>query len=461
MKNKSIAIIGIIAILAVIGAGLWFNFRDATPAAIPIVPATPIADNGQPLEPVLWLRSDAFIAKQAAVRGGAEISEAYLMEHIHASWARDLVTIFDDLLYSCGIESVSTHTWPNDNIVRIKGKQRGDWTIHFTKVHYDPELTNIKYGDTAVSQEIPTELTGHSYLFDLTHHDEGANFKQTDSVTLEQHRETSMTNSTDMNYSVQSETKIGGEYLGVSMEETLTVAFGQAFHSEKTQAEGESKAKTEEHEFDIPLEPLKATLVVLDAVEVHSSTPFAVNGVADWQVTIHIPGHPCSPYPIASSASDRGQYGYSKHYLNWYARGPGFLNNNNNLDWCHGDPKVTRSKDETDAIAEGGCTLTFGKDGSAVEEIDQLLSGVHVRWPGMGFEWKGHHYGWIQSAYPHHSTIHAYYQLIGTESRRVQLTGTQRRVYEDSIKETITDVTGEDLDAVEEQHGAVETQVGG
>ena len=34
------------------------------------------------------------------------------------------------------------------------------------------------------------------------------------------------------------------------------------------------------------------------------------------------------------------------------------------------------------------------------------------------------------------------------------LSGTQRRVYEDTTKTSITNVTGDDLDKVQEQHGA-------
>ena len=46
------------------------------------------------------------------------------------------------------------------------------------------------------------------------------------------------------------------------------------------------------------------------------------------------------------------------------------------------------------------------------------------------------------------------------DDRRVQLSGTQRRVYEDTTKTSITNVTGEDLDKVQEQHGAERPNVG-
>ena len=43
----------------------------------------------------------------------------------------------------------------------------------------------------------------------------------------------------------------------------------------------------------MPLPPLEATLVLLESIEVHSSTPFNVNGVGDWQYDLHIPNAAC------------------------------------------------------------------------------------------------------------------------------------------------------------------------
>ena len=179
------------------------NPSDNAPLPFPI--PTPTAD--QPVD-VLYIRSDQFLEAQGALRKGGPISEAYLMEHIHAKWAKNIVALWDDAYSTCGIGSVSTHSWPNDNTVVITAARdgwaghKGKWTVRFSKVHYDPELTAIVYGKTAISQEIPTELAGHAYLFDLQDYEEEATFQQTDSVTLEQHRETTMTHSTEMNYTL-------------------------------------------------------------------------------------------------------------------------------------------------------------------------------------------------------------------------------------------------------------------
>ena len=108
----------------------------------------------------------------------------------------------------------------------------------------------------------------------------------------------------------------------MSLEEKLTATFGQAFKDETSQAEGESSAHMTSHTFDVPLPPLEATLVLLESVEVHSSTPFNVNGVADWQVDIHIPNAAC--YGFVSGTND-------PHYLEWYRHGAAWTTDRDNL----------------------------------------------------------------------------------------------------------------------------------
>ena len=444
-KNHLIGAVSAAVVIALIVAAAW---RWQTPST-PYVPLTPPVASESDATPdnVPYVRSPQFIAQRAAYAQTGDVSEAYLMEHIHAKWAHDIVVIFDDLLNSCGVSEVSTHSWPNDATVRIKQPTRnGVWTVKFENVHYDPDLTNIKYGKTKISEEIPNELPGHSYLFDLTKSEAGGSFQQADSVTLERHRDTTITHSVDMNYTVSSETTIGGEYVGVSMEEKLTATFGEAFHDETTTAQGESTAKTESHEFDVELEPLKATLVTLQTVDVHSSTPFDVNGVADWRFTIHIPGTVC---PGTSFPTEE--------YYRWFYRGPRYFADHDNLDVL----KCLIPKDEFQyfVIKDTGCTLTFGAhDDSGVTSIDEMLHGKDPRWPGM--EKFGADKGWIESKHPHAGTLDTFRRAIGSDDRRLQLNGIQRRAYENTTRETITDVTGEDLDQVARDHSAERPPIG-
>ena len=67
--------------------------------------------------------------------------------------------------------------------------------------------------------------------------------------------------------------------------------------------------------------------------------------------------------------------------------------------------------------------------------------------------------GFIAHNRPQH-VKDAFNAMQDPDDRRVQLSGTQRRVYEDTTKTSITNVTGEDLDKVQEQHGAERPNVG-
>ena len=193
--------------------------------------------------------------------------------------------------------------------------------MRFRGVHYDPQLSKWTYGKTQIGQEIPAELAGHSYLFDLTGSDVDGSFEQTDSVTLERHRETTMSHSTEMNYSASSQTTIGGTLYGVSLEEQLTLSFGKTFKTEQTQAQGESTAHMTSHAFNVALEALLATLVTLESVQVHASTPFDIDGVIGMTADVYMPGTPCIPDHIY----DSGPFRYSQEWLDWYYHGPGLL----------------------------------------------------------------------------------------------------------------------------------------
>lgn len=461
MRNNWRPVAAFIFLAALIGSALIFRYCTPLLATEPIV--EPPVERAEPLTgDVLYIRSPEFHeARTAILAGDADVSEAYLMEHIHANWAKNIVNLFDHVYTQCGIKSVNTHNWPNDNTVTVYMQSKDGklaplepYTVKFSNVHYDPELTSFNYGKTQISQQLPAELSGHAYLFDLTKDEAGGTFEQTDSVTLEQHRETSISKSVEMNYTLSSETTIGGSFYGVSLEEKLTATFGKAFKEEESQAEGESKSKTEEHKFDVELEPLKATLVTLESVEVHSSTPFTIDGVPDWEVEIRIP-RACLPDPYIEYVAGEGAK-YNGKYNQWWQWGPMWFTHPDNLDWCRSKDKEAHGPPDLRAANidySGHCTLTFGKDGSAIEELVQLFTGKHVRWPGMhAYGFKD---GWVEhSHYCHDDCRDSWHGMHEPEYRHLELTGTQHRVYEDTIKETISDVTGQDLDAVAREHSA-------
>ena len=96
----------VLIVLAIAIGAVWKLNNPSDNAPLPFPIPTPTAD--QPVD-VLYIRSDQFLEAQGALRKGGPISEAYLMEHIHAKWAKNIVALWDDAYSTCGIGSVSTH----------------------------------------------------------------------------------------------------------------------------------------------------------------------------------------------------------------------------------------------------------------------------------------------------------------------------------------------------------------
>ena len=65
--------------------------------------------------------------------------------------------------------------------------------------------------------------------------------------------------------------------------------------------------------------------------------------------------------------------------------------------------------------------------------------------------WAG---GWIYTCRISGQCHAAYEALKDPDQRRIRLTGIQHRVYEDSIREVVDNVTGEDLDQILKDHSA-------
>ena len=103
-----------------------------------------------------------------------------------------------------------------------------------------------------------------------------------------------------------------------------------------------------------------------------------------------------------------------------------------NLDWCHIIPEghegyKDHGEGDFSLIAYDGCDLSFGADGSAIEETEEVFQGTHVRWPGFA------KYGYQNGGFIAHNRPEAvkdaFDAMQDPDDRRVQLSGTQRRVY--------------------------------
>ena len=412
----------------------------ACTTSAPDTPAAPDAFFG---------RSDSFVATERL--GSAPESEAYLLEGVHGHWARHFGTVFGALWYSPSgtggeVVAVDTTTWPDDHKVRVHYRCGKEAWFQFSNLHYDPEASHIAYGTTKIAQQAEADLPGHAYLYDLTTSSEEGHFEQEDAVTLEQQRSVTITSGMDFNASVTSETKVSGgsELLGASFEETLTATAGIDLKSETQKASAESKVRTENHKFDVGLPAFEATLIFLEAPQVNSYTPFTGNLVAAFASAVTLEAPCVVAYPSTEAAYD-------------WQHGQAWLWHRGNLDAtkCWGNPPTTGYPEVFRAIKRD-CTLHF----EDITRVQEFLAGTHERYPGMATSnqpgWPRDYHGWIDEAAPRHAKAAYYGPLVHEPARTLTITGVQHRTYEESIKETVRNVTNQDTDAVIEAHDATQ-----
>ena len=384
-----------------------------------------------------------------------DVSESYLWEGIHRNWANHAGTLLNNVWYNCSNFRVDTTTWPDDNKIRLHFLGSPSVTVlEFTDLHYDSENTDIRYGTTKLGASFDKEIDGHSYLYDLTEEDEPGKFAQTDTISLEQQRSVSMSRTVEFDLTVTNALKIGGKYAGVSLEDTLTTTFGYKNTTEYSQAESESTAKSTSHTFDVDLSERAATLITVDTSEVHTSTPFYIDGIASWGLKLTI-GQPClKSYP--TPLPDLQKTGTAAH--DWTYGQSWIYHPENDVRHCWKNiPKPGKTEGpDLFAVKWTDCTITF----TTFEDFSQMWTGTNVNWPGMHHRnqplWEGCQYrGWIDCAASIDSK-HVYYgPLRHIDARRVQLSGIQQRVYENATRTRVREVTGQNLNQVLKQHSAV------
>ena len=378
-------------------------------------------------------------------RGPVTPSEAYLLEQAHTAWAHSAAIVWNELYYACGdVASVDSTRWPDDRTITVHYHAApdgqgghvggGPLVVEFTNLRYDPEHSTIHYGKPEVAKSVNETLAGHVYLYDLRGEAEQGEFRQTDSVTLTQERSVTVTKGLEFNVTVSSETTIGsGEaFPGPSFEQKFGVEAGVSTKEETEKAQSESKERTEEHEFDVELEPLRATLIKLTSPEITEYTPVDGILVADFGVkfTLH---SPCVSSATLGTLREAAWQG-GQQYVLWHG----------NLDvekcgwqvwdrpWAY---QLIDSFKTAGFNGSGTCTVEF----EGIDRFAQMLTGVHERWPGMApaaHGISGGYGNWVDDGA---SDVKAqfYGPLRHTDARTITITGTQQRIYESTIDESV------------------------
>lgn len=359
---------------------------------------------------------------------GGDLAESYLLKEIHIGWARAAAPMLSHLWQDSALDYIASDDWDTTHTVTLHWECGTPTIIHFAQLGYDPENSDLVFGETKYISRTEDDLDGHARLYDLRLSDESGHFSETDSVTLTQERSTSTTHTVEMDVTISNETKVGGEFGGVGLEDTLTVAFGYKDTEEYNQASSESKSKTVTYEFDVELPAATATAILPQASDVDSATPFHFDGVHIFSPRIRF-GISCpKSYP-------------SEEWAEWYESGAGWLSSRHNPHWCRGGPGYTYLR-----ISENGCWVEF----DSILDFAAMINGKDVRWPGM----ENNGAGWRESrcknacAESQHS---AFYDLT---VRHLTISGTQSRHYQDVITTSVQRLDTDDaVDSFATDHG--------
>ena len=98
-------------------------------------------------------------------------------------------------------------------------------SITFHDWSFDPAASDLVYGPVSHKNSQPKEYNGVGYLAELHDYDEEVPFKQTVTVTESKVRSVETTRTIVIDWGVESEQKVGGEFAGASFEASLKEHF--------------------------------------------------------------------------------------------------------------------------------------------------------------------------------------------------------------------------------------------
>ena len=280
---------------------------------------------------------------------------------------------------------------------------------HSTDGHSTRPRLICVYGPVSHKNSQPKEYNGVGYLAELHDYDEEVPFKQTVTVTESKVRSVETTRTLVIDWGVESEQKIGGEFAGASFEASIKEHFSVSDSTETKQAEEDSTSTEVSHEIEFNFQPYKDTLLTINTISITTKRP--LNGDLVWTGGYAV-------YVCGSEDISHIRFSISSWELLT-------------------DKRNKNAKDEG-----GGCwTFTW----KSIDDFVDTFNGVNVDWPGF---------------VEHGDQVHKYpprpqrlAEITSDKARTSVVATTETRTFDGSISIVPEDVTGQDPDQVLADHG--------
>ena len=235
---------------------------------------------------------------RAAVGSAPMPNQSYLAKQMQGVVAACLGATYADL--SAGAQSVPGAWGRVDNIVHtptdwrisdqvyhyrgtIPGQPSTGAYVKFSNARWDPEHSTINYGEKKIATNVTVDNNDKTKLI-RNDSNTTVSVSYDESESLTNAFSTSVTHGLTLDMTVSSETKVSGEYAGVSAEETITAEFGIEKSSEETREESEEGTKEESISIEFEADPGHYYLVTISKGHKVAYQTFMIDGVMDFDL---------------------------------------------------------------------------------------------------------------------------------------------------------------------------------
>ena len=167
----------------------------------------------------------------------------------------------------------------------ISGQPNTGAYVKFSNARWDPESSDINYGQKKVAQNVNVTNDAKTKLI-KNDSDAVVSVSYTESEELTNAFSTSVTHGLTLDMTVSSETTVSGEYAGVSAEEKVTAEFGVEKSDEESREESEEGTQAEELSIEFDAAPGEYYLVTLTKEHEVTYQDFRIDGIMDfdWEI---------------------------------------------------------------------------------------------------------------------------------------------------------------------------------
>ena len=157
--------------------------------------------------------------------------------------------------------------------------------VKFRNARYDPEHSDIRYGDKRVAQDVNVNNNAKTKLI-KNDSDAPVTVHYEESESLTDSFSTSVTHGLTMDLSVDSTQTISGGYAGVSAEVSMQEHFGVSRTQEETRESAEEGSHTESISIEFDAAAGEYYLVTISKEHAVTYQPFTIDGVMDFDIEI-------------------------------------------------------------------------------------------------------------------------------------------------------------------------------